>query len=499
MESKDFSFMKVDGGYAILGYTGNEENVVVPDSYNGEPVVSLIGKVFYENQRLKTVELPDTLKEICGSCFEECRSIKEIVIPNSVTILSHSAFKRCDALEKVVLSKQLKTMDNCCFFECRELVDCKLPEGLETIGMSAFMGCRKLKEMHIPSSMKNIGGYAFANCLSLERIVCSNADTNFSPTTFIKYALGTSKLIELPYFVWSNVWVNVNQNAVLMKALMVAFETFNEVEKQECISFLASSDYIVSKAFESGDIEIITFILTVGQRFDLVDIDIYLESSIKAKQTEVTALLLDYRNRNFSQEEIVAFNENQELVEIGLELPTLKQLTRKWKCYKEDDGLVVFDYKGDSVETGTIIKELIDGTKIVQVIAKSSESFNNIARLVIESEITEIRTRAFFRNNTLKEIVLPNTVKIIRESAFQNCSNLENIVVSECVEEIRQRAFYNCEKLKTIILPKSLAKIGDFAFGNCVNMLTVEYYDTTEISDTAFDGCGANMEIIVRK
>ena len=127
-EQKDFEadidMDSIEEALKIVGYTGEEEELVIPSVLVhpelGElPVVSIGEAAFLGNETLK-----------------------KVVVPEGITAIKAGAFQSCSSLTDVVL-----------------------PEGLETIGDSAFENSN-LTNINIPSTVKRIGKHAFSTKLN---------------------------------------------------------------------------------------------------------------------------------------------------------------------------------------------------------------------------------------------------------------------------------------------------------------------------------------------
>lgn len=81
-------------GYEITGYAGTEKNIVIPDTYNGFPVIRIADKAFKEAS-LKAVKLPNELLEIGESAFYNNPDLKTIDFPDSLIRIYDSAFTAC--------------------------------------------------------------------------------------------------------------------------------------------------------------------------------------------------------------------------------------------------------------------------------------------------------------------------------------------------------------------------------------------------------------------
>ena len=62
---KDFKYtVNSDNSVTISGYTGNDTSVKIPDSIGGKSVESIGNSAFKGNYKLKSIEIPDTVKSI---------------------------------------------------------------------------------------------------------------------------------------------------------------------------------------------------------------------------------------------------------------------------------------------------------------------------------------------------------------------------------------------------------------------------------------------------
>ena len=91
--------------------------------------------MFYKNNSITNIKLPNTLIEIGDMAFAECSNLIEVIIPDSVITIG-GAFTGCTNLQKVVLSKNIKQL---CY--------------------PTFFGCTSLKSIYIPISVTIINGW----------------------------------------------------------------------------------------------------------------------------------------------------------------------------------------------------------------------------------------------------------------------------------------------------------------------------------------------------
>lgn len=112
--------------------------VVIPDKIKGIPVHRISPRLFRGCEKLKKLDLGNTITHIGGSAFEACTNLKKVRIPASVKVIGPNAFRNCTGLKEVIIEN-----------------------GVTHIDRNAFKGCVNLKEVCIPESVKYIDKTAF--------------------------------------------------------------------------------------------------------------------------------------------------------------------------------------------------------------------------------------------------------------------------------------------------------------------------------------------------
>ena len=152
------------------------ENIIVPDSipyFDDKYAVTVIRTDAFKNcNKVKTVNLPNTIIQIGTQAFRSCGSLTEITIPKSVTTLGNEIFLRCYNLKSVHFDNEsvLESLPANMFMDCTALETIDLPASLKTIGSETFRGCKILTEITIPENVTAVGEGAFAGCDKLEKI-----------------------------------------------------------------------------------------------------------------------------------------------------------------------------------------------------------------------------------------------------------------------------------------------------------------------------------------
>ncbi len=143
---------------------------------------------------LKSVKLPDYLKEIGSYAFGNCKALKSIVIPKSVnsiywvmygssgkyTTFYCNPFLGCNSLESILVesgNESFDSRDNCNAIiekSTNTLVSgCKntvIPNSVSILGFTAFVGCEDLVSVVIPYNVSEIQAGAFVDCKNLSMI-----------------------------------------------------------------------------------------------------------------------------------------------------------------------------------------------------------------------------------------------------------------------------------------------------------------------------------------
>lgn len=210
-DSKEFRYVKTAGGIRVVAYSGVKDNVKIPSTIEGMPVVELgINEEGYVGAMPFDVLIPKSVRHIdvhainslayeqewidsspvyndgwfrkftleagnehltCenGLLIEDgkkivfCRdtTVKSVTIPGGIEVIGEYAFRECADLEEVIFSKETRVIEDHAFDGCK-IKSIDLPDGLEKIGYSAFNNHFRLEErrfvleLSIPASVTEI-------------------------------------------------------------------------------------------------------------------------------------------------------------------------------------------------------------------------------------------------------------------------------------------------------------------------------------------------------
>ncbi len=150
----------------ICFYCGKAENVKYPSQLDGHKVTKIgcdydaNSSGLKPNKKLKSVTVPDSVRELEVRCFDGFKKLKRVTLGNSLTGIPEFCFSNCKALQSVTIPSGVKRICWGAFLNCSGLEKVILPDSLRVIEYCSF--CRTgLKSVTIPKNVKQLGNTAF--------------------------------------------------------------------------------------------------------------------------------------------------------------------------------------------------------------------------------------------------------------------------------------------------------------------------------------------------
>ena len=204
LEDACFRYSVVQGRATVTELIVSEpEAAVIPDKIEIYPV-EIIGEYLFQNQsKLKSVEIPEGIKEIRWNAFENCEALETVQFPTSLTTICECAFWNT-GLTSVVLPDSIRVIEDYAFYSCMQLTNLTLSftsnldvifdmtvvttvtlmEGVTVIAESAFDGAEALNSITLPSTLAMIKPYAFWECAALESIILPDGVASIGANAF---------------------------------------------------------------------------------------------------------------------------------------------------------------------------------------------------------------------------------------------------------------------------------------------------------------------------
>lgn len=130
----------------------------------------IVEGLFYGDEVLTSINLPDSVEYIGDMAFEDCINLKKISLPKSLYTLCDETFLGCESLESVELS-EVVNIGASAFAHCTSLKSIVIPESVEFgIDDSAFLNCTSLQKVTVNGNIQQIGSAVFMNCENLKSV-----------------------------------------------------------------------------------------------------------------------------------------------------------------------------------------------------------------------------------------------------------------------------------------------------------------------------------------
>lgn len=161
-----FSYEERNGSVVVTGYLGISDTLVIPETVNGLPVTAIGDSAFEDDTLLRSVSLPDNVKQIGSRAF--AGSAVRSVNLGGTTDVGDSAFARCTQLSSVTMNR-VENIGTYAFRGCIVLRTLNLPDSLRTISAGAYMGCTGIGSVTLPANVEAVQENAFSGCVSLKQ------------------------------------------------------------------------------------------------------------------------------------------------------------------------------------------------------------------------------------------------------------------------------------------------------------------------------------------
>ena len=213
--AENFEFNPKTG--LISAYIGTDVDVVVPREIDGVTVVGFANyNAFHSCQdytdssvetnrtewvHLRTLVLPETIKELPGMMLAYCQQLETFVCYAPLESTGGNQFMLCRSLNNVIFVNGVREIGNYAFDSASPLGNLYFGEHLvkidqqafnfagltsfvadaESVEYGAFTECQNLTSLHFTSKMKSFGENCIINCPNLTEICFDGCDLTTSP------------------------------------------------------------------------------------------------------------------------------------------------------------------------------------------------------------------------------------------------------------------------------------------------------------------------------
>lgn len=175
--SENYPFLR--GGPWCLAEGGrNIQHVVIQQG------ITNIDRHAFSSQPIKSVIIPESVKEIEIFAFANCKQLISLDLPYGVEIIKENAFNGCENLSAVSLPNSLSEIGESCFMNCSKLKNIVIPSNVRKIGNGAFTGCAALITVSITDGVEYIGDNTFSDCINLTHVTIPESINHINNQAF---------------------------------------------------------------------------------------------------------------------------------------------------------------------------------------------------------------------------------------------------------------------------------------------------------------------------
>ena len=388
MVNKDgYLFYSCEDGVYLVGYEGNETDLILPDDFNGNQY-SINSDAFNSFKNIRSVVISNGVIAIGVRAFFECSNLLSVVIGENVASIGDTAFSGCEQLVEIINASSLNIV-----------------KGAEDNGYVAYYALN-IKNGGT-SDIKNENGYLFYTYDGVNYLIAYAGTEinlilpeNFNGQKYNIYKKALHSNYEISSVVISDGVVEIGERA------------FAACEKLKSVTISAEVQTVKSYAFSYSGKGLMVNIYYKGDFASWCDRD--------------------------DAENILVF-ENYHLyidgkkIEGQLIIPETVTVIKPYAFYKCKD-----------------INGLIINGNVTTIGNNAFSECRNLTTAIAGGSITTIGNNAFSSCSELIDITLGNKVESIGSMTFYECYKLKNVTIGIGLKKIEENGFRSCNVIQNV-------------------------------------------------
>lgn len=441
-----------DNTVTITGFFEDEyrggRTLNIPSTIGKYTVTGMGDKLFYTSERINTVVISKTIKNIGANTFSECNSITNIKVDEN-----NKDYKDIDG---VLFSKDGSVLYK--YPEGRSDDTYIMPGGVITINADAFNRTLDLNTVVISKDVSNIDETSFLDCPSLCSIFVDSDNSNYKDINGGLYSKDGTVFYKCP---------NFNKDG--MDDTYTVPESVLKIDKYAFYKSFVENIKVDENNKNYKDIDGVLFSKdgTILYKYP------YGRSSNSKYIIPDTVKSIE-DNAFFGCSSLIGITIPDGVIDIGTSAfegcsSLLNMIIPEGvNCIKQNTFRFCFDLRSVTISNS--------------VCSIGDYAFNECSSLrsvKMGEGVTSIGMYAFWNCFGLENINLSNRLESIGKGAFNSCSMLKNIVIPRSVTTIDEDAFYWCTSLLSIVIQESVTNFGKDVFFECNNLIAYVYKDSS--------------------
>ena len=434
--------------FGLDSYGGYSGDIVIPENIersfdNKIFTVKSIGVgAFSECFNLTSIEIPNTVTEICGRAFNECLRLTKFKIPSSVMTIANYAFYDCVSLAEIV---------------CLAVVPPRIQSS------NVFEGVDKSIPLYVRKGSKisyETADYwnEFTNIIEVETDggeITPDINTCFEYNGLTYKITKKGEEVEVTYCESKKysgditIPKTIAYNGVTYNVTGIGWYAFANCTDLNSITIGKSVETIADEAFYNC-----SGLTTVNLPESVISIGGHAFYGCSG----LTSIVIPNSVTSIG-EEAFAYCESLAKIVIGESVTSIgkgafacynlmKVIWNAINCSDLDKGdKSIF---GPGFDVIFNIKSFEFGDKVQHIPANICYNMTSLRNIEIPNSVTSIGDYAFFGCAYLTRVVIPDNVVSIGEGAFYSCLAMQSLTIGKSVETIQDMAFYTIDNLSEI-------------------------------------------------
>ncbi len=447
-----------DGTWAVTAGPNihNVTDVIVPQSYQGAIVTTVLENAFKSCTDLKTVSFPNTVTVVGTGAFTGCYDLEAINV-REVEGVQEPVYSSYDG---ALIRKDIDGTVYLEYFPMGKKGEYTIPAGVDTIRNNAFRYSYYLTKVTVSEDVTYVADQAFINCPLLEDI------------TFVS---GGNKNLTVEVGAFENC---KKLAAITLPARLVSIDTasLDVLPKLSAVNVEAGGSVYgsVDGMLTNADRDTIVYCPNVKAGELVVPVGVTaIGDGAFANRDDITSLVISNKVTSIGAS---AFENCTGLSSVVFAGGRNVDLVIGEGAFKGCTGINTLTFAG-AASSRSASAQLDAGT--ITIGASAFEGCSAITALNIEdgANVVSIGASAFKGCSKIPAVVIPATVSSIGDSAYADCTNVSSVTFEEngTAIDFGASVFAGCSKLKSIYLPATI----------------------TTFDGSVFNGCGAIAEIVV--